>query len=76
MKQNPHAEKTEVMAIGRTDPGQNIQVEGKKKTEVTEFCYPGSIQTHDDICDKDMSTILGKANANLGRLKIFVKTNH
>jgi len=41
-----NAEKTKVMKMCRTDPGQTIQVEGKTISEVTEFSYQGSIPTH------------------------------
>ena len=63
-----NAGKTKVMMIGHVDPGPNIQAEGSTIEEVTEFCYLGSVLSHDSSCDKDIKTRLGKANSNFGRL--------
>jgi hypothetical protein len=63
-----NAGKTKVMMIGHVDPGQNIQADGNMIEDVTEFCYLGSVLSHDSSCDKDIKTRLGKANSNFGRL--------
>ena len=56
------------MAIGKMETGQNLQAGGKAIAEVLDFCYLGSVLSHDSSCDNDIKIRLGKANSNFGRL--------
>jgi hypothetical protein len=47
---------------------QTLQAGGKSIAGVLDFCYLGSVISHDSRCDNDIKTRLGKAHANFGRL--------
>ena len=66
------------MMIGHVDPRQSIQAEGNTIEDITEFCYLGSVLSHDNSCDKDIKIRLGKANSNFGRLnsRLFEEGRH